>query len=32
MVQGRGVGEMKSWGGVMTGDFEARGIDPKSAP
>ena len=25
-VQGKGVGGLKSWGGVMKGDFEARGI------
>ena len=31
-VQGKGVGGLKSWGGVMKGDFVARGIDPKSAP
>ena len=31
-MQGRGVGTLKSWGGVMKGDFEARGIDPKSTP
>ena len=31
-VQGKGVGGLKTWGGVMRGDFEARGIDPKSAP
>ena len=32
MVQGESVGGRKSWGGVMKGDFVARGVDPKSAP
>ena len=29
---GGDVGGMKSWDGVMKGDFEATDIDPKSAP
>ena len=32
VVQGESVGGRKSWGGVMKGDFVARGVDPKSAP